>query len=118
MRLNPEFFNDEPKPDPEPMGLDPEIEAALDDMFRVVHTLDDLPDEKKAEIDLLTERIKEIIEHEGIVNPDKDSLIRYIAFQGMQISGLQTELSKIHKMLLMLAKAVDTKEDRKDGHVG
>ena len=115
MRLNPDFFND---PEPDPGDIDSELQEALNGMFRVVDTLDDLPEEKRVELDMLTERIKEIIEHEGIVNPDKDSLIRYIAFQGMQISGLQSELGKIHSMLLMLAKAVDTKEGRKDGHVG
>lgn len=111
MRLNPDFFKD---PDPETSsGIDPE--QLLEDMFKVVNTLDDLPKEKIEELDQLSERITEILDHEDAVNPGRNAIVRYLAFQELQIHGLQLGIHQIHQMLLMLAQAVDTKEDK--GHV-
>ena len=109
MRLNPEYFKD---PDPEP---DPDTEINVETVFKVINTLDDLPKEKKEELDKLSERISEMLEHEEIVNPGYNAIIRYLAFQEMQISALQQGISQIHQMLLMLAQAVDSKEERKNG---
>lgn len=107
MRLNPEFFKD---PDPEP-----DIEEVLSEGFKVINTLDDLPQDKIDELDQLSERVSEMLEHEEVVNPGKNAMIRYMAFQELQIHGLQQSLANVHGMLLMLAKTLDQKEDRKDG---
>lgn len=111
MRLNPEFFKD-PDPDPET-----EIEDIVNEGFKVINTLDDLPQDKIDELDQLTERVSEMVEHEEVVNPGKNAMLRYIAFQELQIGGLQQALANIQGMLLLLAKTLDEKEDRKDGNV-
>lgn len=114
MRLNPDFFKD-PDPDPEPSsGINPQ--QMLEEMFKVVNTLDDLPKEKIEELDQLSERITEMIDHEDAVNPGRNAMIRYLAFQELQIHGLQLGIHQIHQMLLMLAQAVDTKEDKDHGN--
>ena len=109
MRLNPDFFKD---PDPEP-----DIDELISSGFKVINTLDDLPQDKIDELDHLSERVAEMIEHEEIVNPGKNAIFRYIAFQELQIHGLQQSLGNVHAMLLLLAKTLDEKEDRKDGDV-
>ena len=113
MRLNPDFFKD---PDPDP-DVSADIEEILSEGFKVINTLDDLPQNKIDELDQLSERVSEIIEHEEIVNPGSNAMIRYIAFQELQIHGLQQSLANVHAMLLMMAKTLDQKEDRKDGNV-
>ena len=113
MRLNPDFFK-EPDPDPD---VSADIEEILSEGFKVINTLDDLPQNKIDELDQLSERVSEIIEHEEIVNPGSNAMIRYIAFQELQIHGLQQSLANVHAMLLMMAKTLDQKEDRKDGNV-
>ena len=113
MRLNPDFFKD---PDPEP-DVSADIEEVLSEGFKVINTLDDLPQDKIDELDQLSERVAEMIEHEEIVNPGKNAMLRYIAFQELQIHGLQQSLANVHAMLLMMAKTLDEKEDRKDGNV-
>lgn len=108
MRLNPDFFKD---PEPEQSsGIDPE--QMLQDMYKVVNTLDDLPKEKIEELDQLSERVTEILDHEEALNPGRNAMVRYLAFQELQIHGLQLGIHQIHQMLLMLAQAVDTKEDK------
>lgn len=109
MRLNPDFFKD---PDPEP-----DIEEVLSEGFKVINTLDDLPQDKIDELDQLSERVAEMLEHEEIVNPGRNAMLRYMAFQELQIHGLQQSLANVHAMLLMMAKTLDAKEDRKDGNV-
>jgi hypothetical protein len=113
MRLNPDFFKD---PDPE-LDVSADIEEILSEGFKVINTLDDLPKDKIDELDQLSERVAEMIEHEEIVNPGKNAMLRYIAFQELQIHGLQQSLANVHAMLLMTAKTLDQKEDRKDGNV-
>lgn len=110
MRLNPDFFKDsdpDPSPDPEQM---------LNEMFKVINTLDDLPKERIEELDALSERVSEMLDHEEAVNPGRNAIIRYLAFQELQIHGLQVGMGQIHNMLLMLAQAVDSKEDKDHGN--
>ena len=51
------------------------------------------------------------------VNPGRNAIIRYLAFQELQIHGLQMGIGQIHNMLLMLAQAVDSKEDKDHGNI-
>lgn len=114
MRLNPDFFKD---PDPDP-DVSADIKEVLNEGFKVINTLDDLPQEKIDELDQLSERVAEMIEHEEVVNPGKNAMIRYIAFQELQIHGLQQSLANVQAMLLLMAKTLDEKEDRNnDGNV-
>jgi hypothetical protein len=112
MRLNPEFFKD---PDPEP-DVSADIDEVLKEGFKVINTLDDLPQNKIDELDQLSERVSEMLEHEDVVNPGKNAMIRYMAFQELQIHGLQQALANVHAMLLLMAKTLDDKEDKKDGN--
>ena len=93
------------------------MEEVLSEGFKVINTLDDLPQDRIAELDQLSERVAEMIEHEEVINPGKNAMVRYIAFQELQIHGLQQNLANVHVMLLMMAKTLDQKEDRKDGNV-
>lgn len=111
MRLNPDFFNE---PDPE-FDKFPELEDILNSSFQVVNTLEDLPDQQKEELRVLAGRVTAMLDHELKVNPEDDAVIKYLGFQQMQIHGLQQKINQIHEMLVFIAKAIDKKEDRKDG---
>jgi hypothetical protein len=111
MRLNPDFF------EPDSTGESNSLDELLGDSskHKVIDTLSDLPDEHREQLEELRTRINEMSEHEEKVRPERDPAVTYTAFQELQIMHLQQELKQVHAMLLMLAKAVDTKRDKEPG---
>lgn len=109
MRFNPDFF--EPSEEPEEVGLE---ELLVESKTRTIDTLSELPNEHKEQLEELRTRINEMTEHEEKLKPERDGSVTYTAFQELQIMHLQQEVKQIHGMLLMLAKAIDSKRD-KDG---
>ncbi|MFZ9014223.1 MAG: hypothetical protein ACO21T_09210 [Alphaproteobacteria bacterium] len=107
MRLNPDFF--------EPGEEAVEFEELFPGSAKVISNLSELPDEGRQELEQIRTRINEILAHEEDTRPERDGAITYTAFQELQIMMLQQEIRQIHGMLLMLAKAVDTKIDRESG---
>ena len=91
MRFNPDY-----EPDPE----------LSREKFKTLSTLSDLPDDARDQLEHLRERVVEILKHEEDTQV-RDSMITYFAFQEFQIHALQGEIGNIHKMLVMLAEAVD-----------
>lgn len=99
MRFNPDFFKHEQEPDPDP---------DLTDKFFKLNTLDDLPDGAKEEFEEMRERVEEMLEHERSVSK-RDEIVTYLTFCQFQIHALQSEISNIYKMAIVLAKAIDEK---------
>lgn len=97
MRFNPDFFKDEQEPDPNP-----------ENKFVSLNTLDDLPDEAKDQFEDMRERVEEMLDHERAVSK-RDEIVTYLTFCQFQIHSLQSEIVNIHKMAIILAKAIDTK---------
>ena len=112
MRINPDFFKD---PDPEP-DVSADIEEVLSEGFKVINTLDDLPQDKIDELDKISERVAEMIEHEEIVNSGKTRCSDISHFRSFRFMA-SAVLANVHAMPLMLVKTIDEKEDRKDGSV-
>jgi hypothetical protein len=94
MRFNPDY---EPDPD------------LSREKFQTLETLDDLPEEASSQLEDIRERVVEMLKHEEDTK-DRDSLVTYFAFQEFQIHALQSEIANIHKMLILLARAVDNGE--------
>ena len=109
MRLNPDFF--EPGEDAEGISLD----ELLPDNQKLITTLSDLPEDHREELEQIRTRVNEMIAHEEDTRPERDGSVTYTAFQELQIMMLQQEIRQVHAMLLMLAKAVDTKRDKEPG---
>lgn len=105
MRLNPDFF----EPGEEQISLD----DMLPDNQKLINTLSDLPEDHRKELEEVRTRVNEMLAHEEDTRPERDGSITYTAFQELQIMMLQQELRQVHAMLLMLAKAVDTKQDKR-----
>jgi len=91
MRFNPDY-----EPDPE----------LSREKFQTLDTLDDLPEEATAQLEEIRERVVEMLKHEEDTK-DRDSLVTYFAFQEFQIHALQAEIANVHKMLILLARAID-----------
>ena len=108
MRFNPDYF--EPSEELEEVAL----EDLLEGKSRTIDNLSDLPDEHLEQLEELRTRINEMTAHEEKIKPERDGSVTYAAFQELQIMHLQQEVKQIHGMLLMLAKAIDSKRD-KDG---
>ena len=56
----------------------------------------------------MRERVEEMLEHERSVSK-RDEIVTYITFCQFQIHALQSEISNIYKMAIVLAKAIDEK---------
>jgi len=91
MRFNPDY-----EPDPE----------LSREKFQTLDTLDDLPEVATAQLEEIRERVVEMLKHEEDTK-DRDSLVTYFAFQEFQIHALQAEIANVHKMLILLARAID-----------
>ena len=104
MRLNPDFF------EPGEEGVD--LDDLLPGSNKIISTLSDLPEDTRGELEQIRTRVNEMLAHEEDTRPERDGAITYTAFQELQIMMLQQEVRQIHGMLLMLAKAVDTKRDK------
>ncbi len=104
MRLNPDFF------EPGEEGVD--LDEILSGNGKIISTLSDLPEDTRGELEQIRTRVNEMLAHEEDTRPERDGAITYTAFQELQIMMLQQEVRQIHGMLLMLAKAVDTKRDK------
>lgn len=98
MRFNPDFFNDD-----EDQPIDP-----FENKFKTLDTLDDLPDDAKDTFEELRERVVEMLDHERSVSK-RDEIVTYLAFNQLQIQSIQREISNIHQMFLVLARAIDNK---------
>lgn len=107
MRFNPDYF--EPSEEPEEIGLE---DMLVESKNTTIDTLCELPDEHREQLEELRTRINEMTAHEEKVKPERDGSVTYTAFQELQIMHLQSEVRQIHGMLLMLAKAVDSKQDK------
>ena len=104
MRFNPDFF--------EPGDEDPD--DLLPENNKIISTLSDLPQDSREELEKIRTRVNEMLAHEEDTRPERDGSITYVAFQELQIMTLQQEVQQVHAMLLMLAKAVDSKQDRQE----
>jgi hypothetical protein len=96
MRINPEFFGNQ----------DGDDEFDLDSKIETIESFDDLPDEVQKSLDSIKKKIR------GMSDPADTDLLQFVAFQQLQISLLQNEITTIHKLLLMLSAAVDDKADK------
>jgi hypothetical protein len=94
MRFNPDY---EPDPD------------LSREKFQTLDTLDDLPGDATEQLEEIRERVVEMLKHEEDTK-DRDSLVTYFAFQEFQIHALQAEIANVHKMLILLARAIDDGE--------
>lgn len=94
MRLNPDFFSDQEDDD-----------DFLDSKIKTIESFDELPDEVQESLASIKKKIRSMSDH------SKDDLLEFVAFQQLQISLLQNEITTIHKLLLMLSGAVDELRD-------
>ena len=91
MRLNPDFFSDQDEDD----------EFDLDSKIKTIESFEDLPEDVQDTLASIKTKIKKMS------NPSEDDLLEFVAFQQLQISLLQNEITTIHKLLLMLSASVD-----------
>lgn len=107
MRFNPDYF--EPSEEPEEIGLE---DMLVESKNTTIDTLSELPEEHREQLEELRTRINEMTAHEEKIKPERDGSVTYTAFQELQIMHLQGEIRQVHGMLLMLAKALDSKQDK------
>lgn len=96
MRINPEFFGNQ----------DGDDEFDPDSKIETIESFDELPDAVQKSLASIKKKIR------SMSDPADTDLIQFIAFQQLQISLLQGEITTIHKLLLMLSAAVDDKADK------
>ena len=99
MRLNPEFFSDQD---------DDDDEFDLDSKIKTIESFDDLPEDVQDNLAAIKKKIRNMSDH------STDDLLDFVAFQQLQISLLQNEITTIHKLLLMLSAAVDEVRNGKE----
>lgn len=97
MRINPEFLGNQD-------GDDGDFD--LDSKIETIESFDDLPDAVQKTLASIKKKIR------SMSDPADTDLLQFIAFQQLQISLLQGEITTIHKLLLMLSAAVDDKADK------
>ena len=99
MRLNPDFFSDQD---------DDDDEFDLDSKIKTIESFEDLPEDVQDTLASIKTKIKKMS------NPSEDDLLEFVAFQQLQISLLQNEITTIHKLLLMLSASVDEVRNGKE----
>lgn len=99
MRLNPDFFSDQD---------DDDDEFDLDSKIKTIESFDDLPEDVQDTLASIKTKIKKMS------NPSEDDLLEFVAFQQLQISLLQNEITTIHKLLLMISASVDEVRNGKE----
>ena len=92
MRLNPEFFSDQD---------DDDDEFDLDSKIKTIESFDDLPEDVQDNLAAIKKKIRNMSDH------STDDLLDFVAFQQLQISLLQNEITTIHKLLLVISASVD-----------
>ena len=97
MRINPEFLGNQD-------GDDGDFD--LDSKIETIESFDDLPDAVQKSLASIKKKIR------SMSDPADTDLLQFVAFQQLQISLLQNEITTIHKLLLMLSAAVDDKADK------
>ena len=98
MRLNPDFFSDQDEDD----------EFDLDSKIKTIESFEDLPEDVQDTLASIKTKIKKMSD------PSEDDLLEFVAFQQLQISLLQNEITTIHKLLLMLSASVDEVRNGKE----
>ena len=98
MRLNPDFFSDQDEDD----------EFDLDSKIKTIESFDDLPEDVQDTLASIKTKIKKMSD------PSEDDLLEFVAFQQLQISLLQNEITTIHKLLLMISASVDEVRNGKE----
>lgn len=98
MRLNPDFFSDQ----------DDDDEFDLDSKIKTIESFEDLPEDVQDTLASIKTKIKKMS------NPSEDDLLEFVAFQQLQISLLQNEITTIHKLLLMISASVDEVRNGKE----
>jgi len=99
MRLNPDFFSDQD---------DDDDEFDLDSKIKTIESFEDLPEDVQDTLASIKTKIKKMS------NPSEDDLLEFVAFQQLQISLLQNEITTIHKLLLMISASVDEVRNGKE----
>jgi|TARA_Y100000289_G_scaffold22534_1_gene21951 hypothetical protein len=99
MRLNPDFFSDQE---------DDDDDDFLDSKIKTIESFDDLPEDVQESLASIKKKIR------SMSDQSKDDLLEFVAFQQLQISLLQNEITTIHKLLLMLSASVDEVRDGKE----
>ena len=92
MRLNPEFFSDQD---------DDDDEFDLDSKIKTIESFDDLPEDVQDNLAAIKKKIRSMSDH------SEDDLLDFVAFQQLQLSLLQNEITTIHKLLLLISASVD-----------
>lgn len=98
MRLNPDFFSDQDEDD----------EFDLDSKIKTIESFEDLPEDVQDTLASIKTKIKKMSD------PSEDDLLEFVAFQQLQISLLQNEITTIHKLLLMISASVDEVRNGKE----
>ena len=99
MRLNPDFFSDQD---------DDDDEFDLDSKIKTIESFEDLPEDVQDTLASIKTKIKKMS------NPSEDDLLEFVAFQQLQISLLQNEITTIHKLLLMISASIDEVRNGKE----
>ena len=99
MRLNPDFFSDQD---------DDDDEFDLDSKIKTIESFEDLPEDVQDTLASIKTKIKKMSD------PSEDDLLEFVAFQQLQISLLQNEITTIHKLLLMISASVDEVRNGKE----
>ena len=96
----------EPEHDP-----DPERQK-----FRVLENLEDMPESHRKLWRELENNLKTIIADQRQLHElsESEALMRYIAFQELQINSLQDEVKHIYRAFDSFAEVIDRKQDKKE----